>query len=607
MNGRHISFRRLLVAAGLATSLWSLAAAQAGASAPAPASSKVLRIPFPAAETGFDFAQVSDLYSRIVVAHIFESLYGYDHLARPPRVIPEAAAAMPEVSDDFKTWTIRLRPGAYFADDPAFKGRRRELVASDFVYSFKRLYDPKLKSPHYSTLAEEGIVGLEALREAALKTKKPFDYDREVEGLRALDRYTLQIKLESPRPRFLYSLTELPGMAREVADAHGDSISEHPVGTGPYRLAQWRRSSLMVLERNPNYTGRTYDAAPAADDADGQAVLARLKGRPLPLVDRLEISIVQESQPRWLAFLNNEFDYVTVPLEFANVAVPNGHLAPNLAKRGIQMLRVLGADSTFFYFNMEDPVVGGYTPARVALRRAIGLASDVQREINTVRRGQAIPAQSPVVPHTYGYDPAFRSENSVFDLPRAKALLDMHGYIDKNGDGWRDQPDGKPLVLEVATQPDPLSREFDEIWKKSMTALGVRVKFNVGQWPEQLKQSRAGKLMVWQLGSSAASPDGQASLERGYGPSAGAGNLARFKLEAFDRIYRRMTALPDGPERLAAFREAQKLLLAYLPYKSNVHRIITDLTQPWVIGYRRPVYWNKQWHMVDVDTTKRPS
>jgi ABC-type transport system substrate-binding protein len=578
------------------------------AQAPAPAP-KVLRYAFPAAETSFDPAVISDLYSRLVTTHIFESLYKFDYLARPYLVVPNVADGMPEVSADFKTWTVRIKPGIYFADDPAFKGNRRELVAEDFVYAFKRFFDPAIKSPVYSNFKEEGVLGADVQRQAALKAKKPFNYDVPIEGLRAVGRYTLQFRLEAARPRFLYSLADgsiYGGVAREVVEFYGDKIGQHPVGTGPFRLASWRRSSQIVLERNPTYREVTYDGQPKADDAVGQALLNQFKGRRLPMVDRVEISIVDESQPRWLAFLNGQFDLVTVPLEFSNVAVPNGELAPNLAKKGVRLYRQVNPDYTFYFFNMDDPVVGGYTPEKVALRRAISLATDVQREISIVRRGQAIPAQSMVNPGAFGYDPAYRSENSEYNLPRAKALLDMFGYTDRDGDGWRELPDGKPLLVRYASQPDAISRSFDELWKKNMDALGVRIEIQAGQWPEQLKAARAGKLMVWQLGSSASTPDVQDALGNLYGPDAGGGNLSRFKLDGFDEIYRKMQALPDGPERLALLRDAQALVTAYAPMKYNVHRIINDLAQPWLLGYRRPSFGNQFWHCVDIDDALRP-
>ena len=109
--------------------------------------SKTLRTAFIVAETGFDPAASSDIYSDSVQRAIFDSLYGFEYLTRPYRRTMLTAAAMPEVTDEGRTWTMRVRPGIYFADDPAFKGRKRELVAADYVYSWKRLLDPRVRSP----------------------------------------------------------------------------------------------------------------------------------------------------------------------------------------------------------------------------------------------------------------------------------------------------------------------------------------------------------------------------------------------------------------------------------------------------------------------------
>ncbi len=605
---------------GLAVALWAgvLGTAKAAGPASAPAAEpvkpaapgqKVLRYAFNAGETGFDPARIVDLYSRIVTSHIFESLYTYDHLARPAKLKPLMADGWPENSPDFRTWTVKIKRGVHFADDPAFKdGKGREVTAADFVYAYKRVVDPANKSPIVSGVLDTKFVGLAALREKALKEKKPFDYDTEIEGIKALDRYTLQFKLEEPRPRFTggtLAANDLFGaQAREVVEKYGDAIPAHPVGTGPFKLVQWRRSSLIVLERNPTYRDMRYDAEPAADDAEGQAILAKLKGRKLPMVDRVEISIIEEAQPRWLAFLNGQLDFINVPGEFVVQAMPNGKVAPNLAKKGVQGYRTLNPDTAFAYFNMDDPVVGGYTPDKVALRRAIGLALDTEREIRLIRRGQAIPAQSLVVPHTSGYDAQYKSENGDHDPARAKALLDMYGYVDKNGDGWRDMPDGKPLVLEIATQTSQIDRQFNELWKKDMSRVGLQITFKAGRWPENLKAARAGKLQIWQLGSSADGTDGQSSLARMYGPQAGSQNLAFFKLKAFDEIYERMLAIADGPEREALFKKAKDISVAYMPYKVQVHRFNNDLLQARVVGYRRSQFWQEWWHMVDIDDSR---
>ncbi len=591
-------------AAGLAVPLSARAAAQ-----PADGGLRVLRYAFRVAETGFDPAQISDTYSRTVTAHIFEALYGYDHLARPAVIVPLVADGMPVVSDDFRTWTFKVRPGIHFADDPAFKGRKRELVAADFLYAFKRYADPAVKSPLWASIENWTVLGLAELRKRALDTKKPFDYDAPIEGFRTLDRYTLQIRLAEPRPRFIQSMavSDLFGaVAREVVEAYGDKIMEHPVGTGPFRLAQWRRSSLIVLERNPGYRERLWTAQPAAGDVEGQAIAAKLRGRRLPLLDRVEISVIEEQQPRWLSFVNRQHDYIErVPEEFVGVALPGGRVAPNLAKDGVRGEITLVSDVTFTYFNMEDPVVGGIEPHKVALRRAIGLGVDLDREIRLVRRGMAVPAQSPVMPHLSGYDPAFKSEMSEYNPARAKALLELHGYVDRDGDGWRELPDGKPLLLEIATQPDQQSRQLNELWQKNMTALGIRVSFRTAKWPENLKAGRAGKLQVWALASSASGGDGQGMITRYFGPQSGNQNIARFRLPAMDAIHERMTVLPDGPERTALFDQAKRLAVAYMPYKLHTHRRVADMMHAEVQGYRRPLFWNEWWHFVDVDPSPR--
>ena len=574
---------------------------------------KVLRLLFSSAESSFDPARISDLYSRAVTSHIFEAPYAFDALARPSRVRPLTATGMPEVSEDFRVWTVRLQPGIYYADDAAFGGRRRELVAQDYVYAFQRAVDPANISPIAETVIDLKIKGLAAARETAVKSRKPFDYDAPIEGLRALDRYTLRFELEQPRPRFVDTLVlsdVLGGVAREVVEHYGDKIGEHPVGTGPFRLKSWRRSSRIVLERNPSYREVLYDAWPADGDAEGEAILARLKGRRVPMIDEVDIAVIEEFQPQWLSFLNKQVDALAtstghLPSQFVNEAAPGGKLAPRLAREGVRMYANLAADNAYTYFNMLDPVVGGYTPAQVALRRAISLAYDVYQEIRLIRRGRAVPGQSQVSPHTSGYDPHFKSEMSDYDPARARALLDLYGFIDRDRDGYRERPDGSPLELQMATEPEQINRAYNELWQKCMKAVGLRIRFNTAQWPENLKASEAGKLMMWQLGETASGPDGQDALARMYGPLAGSYNFARFQHDGFDRLYERAQVMPDGPQRNAVMRQAQRISVAYMPYKTHVHRIHTDLTHPWVFGFRRPLFAGAWWHVVDVDPAMR--
>jgi ABC-type transport system substrate-binding protein len=246
-------------------------------------------------------------------------------------------------------------------------------------------------------------------------------------------------------------------------------------------------------------------------------------------------------------------------------------------------------------------VVGGYGPAQVALRRAISLAYNVQDEIRLVRKGQSMPSQSPVAPLVSGFDPAFVSEMSTFDPARAKALLDTFGYQDRDGDGWRERPDGSPLKIEMATQPDQLSRQLDELWKKCLSNVGLQIDFRPAKWPENLKNSRAGRLMMWRVGWQAAQPDGDTFLALGYGPNKGQANHARFDQPDFNALYAKQRTLPDGSERDAIFHAAKKLFVAYAPYKFVGHRIETAVLHPWVVGFRRHPFMRDFWKYVDID------
>jgi len=576
---------------------------------PSPAPLKVFRYAFPIAETGFDPPQLSDLYSRIVTANIFEALYGYDYLARPAKVVPVLAEGMPQVSADFRTYTVKLKRGVYFSDDPAFGGKKRELTAQDIAFTFKRVYDPATKSQQLSSMLEEGIVGLEELNKRAIETGK-FEYDTPIEGIKVLDRYTVQFNLQRPRPRFTYTLAD-PGIlgtvAREVVEKYGQSIMEHPVGTGAFMLSEWRRASKITLVKNPNYHEVYYTAEPSTGDAKAQAIYAKLKGKRLPLVDKVEVSIIEEPQPRWLAFLNNEQEFVErLPYAYAPEVVPHNQLAPKLVKRGMQLERVPLSDVTFMYWNMTNKVTGGYTPEKVALRRAMAIAYDASAEVKLPRRGQAIVAQGPIMPRTGSYDPSFHSEMGTFDRARAIALLDMYGYKDRDGDGWREQPNGEPLVIEYYSLSSADYRELDEIFKKCMDAIGVKVVLKIGKWPDHLKNARAGKLQMWALGLSASTPDSGPSFAYGYGKSWGEENIAFFKNAKYDELYEKQSIMPNGPERDALLREMTRILVAYMPYKYRTHRIGIDLTQPWVVGYVRHPFSRAFWRYIDIDTAKLP-
>src|SRR5450755_3423127 len=267
---------------------------------------KTLRVAFSSAEMSFDPQFSADAGTDSIIDHIFDSMLDYDYLARPVMLVPRTLEAMPTVEDGGATFTFKFKHGILFTPDPSFQGKPRELTAGDQAYTLKRLLDPAVTSP-WLWLIEGKIIGADELRAKALKSGK-FDYDAPIPGLEAVDRDTLRIRLQQPDLRFLYvfAVPNTAAVAREAVESYGLDIGAHPVGT-PYMLGEYQRSAKIVLVANPRFRETTYvPAGPVPPDA--MPIAAALKGKKLPLVGRIQISIIEEGQAAWLAFANRELD-----------------------------------------------------------------------------------------------------------------------------------------------------------------------------------------------------------------------------------------------------------------------------------------------------------
>ena len=567
---------------------------------------KVLRLAFSIAETSFDPILGWDAASESVLEEINETMLEYEYLARPVKLAPLTLERMPEVADQGATYICHLRHGVFFTPDPAFKGKPRELTAADYAYSLKRLLDPALHSP-WTWLLEGKLLGSEGV-EAEAKKRGRLDYDAPLPGLEVVDRYTLRIRLKRPDYTFVYVLAmpATAAVAREAIDAYGNDYGAHPVGTGPYRLREYERSHRIVLEANPGYRKVLFDEA-VPSDRDDAALARALRGRQLPAIGRVEITVIEEGQPRWLAFLKGEVDYLQpFPLDFVEELLFDGKLRPELAAKGIRHYLLLRPNTWWAYFNMEDPVVGGYTPEKIALRRAIGMAFNTAEFIRVLFHGRAVPASGPIPPDIAGYDPGQKTEAQLYDPAAARALLDRFGYKDRDGDGYRELPDGKPLVIEHWSTPTSRERQIDELWKKNMDAIGIRMAFKKEKLPELRKMARAGKIQMRQDGWNADYPDGDNFMQLLYGPNIGQSNDSRFNLPEFNRLYEQSRALPDSPERTKLFDRMTDLVVAYAPWKLTHHLLEDHVVQPWVIGYKPHPIRADIFKYLDIDTAKRP-
>jgi ABC-type transport system substrate-binding protein len=551
--------------------------------------------------TSLDPQQGTDLYSTRVASAIFEALYEFEYLSTGSKVVPNTAEAMPVVTDDGKTWTIRMKRGIRFADDPVFKGKPRELVAEDYVYSIKRSIDPNLRGGGDPALTDL-IAGARPVVDAARKPGGKFDYDAPIEGLRASDRYTLVLRLTHPDYTVLERLAGLPAMAvaREVVEAAGADVMRRPVGSGPYRLKEWRPASRIVLEANPDYRRVVF---PENADAPQQELVRAMRGKTLPSIGRIEISIIEESQPEILAFTQGDLDYISLGGDDTRRVMENGTLRPDLVARGIRHLRFGAPSLTFTYFNMDDPLVGGYSTQQIALRRAIGMGFNVDEMIRVLFAGNALPANQLLPPGVSGHDPSLPAK-SIYDPAGARALLDRFGFKDRDGDGYRETPDGKPLTVSRGTLPESWYREADTLWKKNMDAIGIRMVVQQQTFAELLNLSRAGKLPMFNLGYRSLEPSGYQILQALWSQSPRDTNPSQFHQADYDQAYEQFLRTPAGPTRVALARRMSEISQAYMPMILHTYGIGNVLYYPWVLGYW-PSPFGFSWKYLDVDVALR--
>ena len=561
---------------------------------------KVLRYVFPVAETGFDPAATQDLYSAHVHNSIFEGLYTYDYLASPARLVPRTAVAMPQVSADGRTYTFKIKKGIYFAKDPAFQSKARELTAQDYVYSYKRLLDPGLHSPN-SWLLDDKIVGMDKVLEQAKKTGK-FNYDLPVEGLYAADRYTLVIKLKQADQNFPMLLAHQPAgaVAREVIERYRDQAGfamKNPVGTGPYVLSKWVPGSRIILKANPDYRGYIWDFK--ASTAEDQKIVDAMKGKAMPQIGVIDIQVMEESQSRWLSFSKHETDLFILDGDLVVQAIDKGKLKPELVKKGIQLSRILDPSIDYYYWNMQNPIVGGLSKDKIALRRAMAMSFSVDNQIKILQKGDAQRLNFPVPYGVVGHDPQYKT-SIPYSVKAANLLLDRYHYK-VGADGWRTLPNGQPLVIEMTTAGNSTrSQQGAEFWKKALDNIKIKMVTKSMPFAEAIKAEKQCKTMFKGSAWVADYPDADNFMQLFYGKNIHATNNGCMQIPEYDRLYEQTQRLKPGPERDALYRKMARILEVYMPVMVTSSRYRNALAQPNVIGFKKHPILPSEWMYFDM-------
>lgn len=527
-----------------------------------PPKENVFRYGIEAKMGSLDPHQSDNVYALMTEALFYEPLFQMHYLKRPYEITPLLAAELPKLSADGKTATIKIKKGIFFHDDPCFKdGKGREVKIDDVIYMFERIAGKTINSSVYSGY-QGNLVGVEAFHDGKAKT---------ISGLKKIDDYTLEIKLTKVLPRFIYTLslsdTRASIMPREAVEKYGDELARHPVGTGPFLPKEVNLSSKIIAVKNLNYNTVTYPTEGNAGDAE-KGLLADA-GKKLPLLDKIVLEVITESQPRWLKFMSGEFELTAIPKDNMATALPGNKLSPELAAKGIQHFRAAKGDVTVQIFNMMDPVWGKSKD----LRHAVALALDVEKMIQLQYSGQAIRAESTVDPVSYGYDVNFKSKWSKRDVAKAKELLAKAGY-----------PDGKGLPpLKMPTMADSTARQLDEMMTRQLAEVGIVLQSEAMTWPEFERRGREHNFGMIGLGYSSSVPDfddGTTIYSSKYIPTGS--NMAAYSNPKADKLIGEIEEMKDGPARMKKITEFKELVDDELPVISMVHRIGNQLVQPWV-------------------------
>ena len=524
---------------------------------------------------GLDPQLADDLYAGRATGLVYEGLLQYHYLKRPYVLIPALADGMPDISQDGLTYTFKIKKGVLFQDDPSFKstqGKGRELVAEDFVYSFKRLADPKLRAGSW-WIFDGRIAGLNDWRDLADK-KGQADYKLSVEGLKAVDRYTLQIRLVKRLSQFSYFLA-MPAafvVPREAVEHYGLEFQNHAVGTGPFRLVNFQGSSKIVYVKNPTFRKEYYPSEGApGDEAKG---LLKDAGKELPLAEKFVLNIVVEEQPRWLNFLAGKFDQVELPKDVYGKAItPNKEIAPDLKAKGISLVLVPQLEVVRDSFNMEDPVLG----KNKTLRQAISLAIDSEKMGQLFFGGMVELAQGIIPPGLNGNDPAYKNPLRQYNISKAKELLAKAGY-----------PGGKGLApIDYLSLSDSNSRQKSEFMQKSLSEIGVQLNVSSLTWPDFQEKIKNKKGQMWQWGWGADYPDAENFLQMFYSKNISPGpNDANYINPEFDKFYEQALNLMDGPQRTQLYKKMLMIMNEDVPYVPHYHRLLAATIQPWLKNYK---------------------
>ncbi len=553
---------------------------------------KVLNVTVTSKVKGFDPVNAGDTYSSGEVARVYEGLLTYHYLKRPYTLIPALAEDMPVVTDNGMTYTFKIKKGIKFHDNKCFpNGKGRELKASDFVYSIMRMADTKNISTGW-WLLDGKLKGLNEWREKYSKADKA-NYDEVVEGVKAINDYTLQFKLSKEYPQFLYSLAMVYTYAtpREAVEFYGKEFINNPVGTGPFMTGTYNQAKRIEYVKNPNYRDVFYPTE--GSEADKKAGLLADAGKKLPLVDKLVVQIITESQPGWLSFEKGKTDLFGIPKDnFDAVVSPSKSVTDKYAKKGIVLEVSPDLDITYTAFNHEDPLF----KSNKKLRQAMSMAYNGEEANQLFYNGTGILAQTILPPGIGGYDPDYKNPYREYNIEKAKKLLAEAGY-----------PDGKGLpVMKYDTTSSTVSRQMSEYFAKQMAKINVKVEVQTNTWPQLTKKVKTKQTQLFGMAWLGDYPDAENFLQLIYGPNSAPGpNGSNYNDPAFNKAYEISSKMQPGPERAEKYKKLAQSAAEDVAYIYGVHRTSFVVKHSWLRNYKFSTFSHGHAKYYSIDMKKK--
>jgi oligopeptide transport system substrate-binding protein len=546
-------------------------------------------------------AMAVSVYEERLIRQIYETLYEFHYLKEPYEMIPLLAENMPDISSDGLTYTIKIRKGIKFADDPCFKatkGKGRDVDARDFAYSMKYFAASPPFNKAYFMYYIDGLVDYREKAKSAYKkgqTLVQFIKNNEVQGIKVEDEYTVKIKLTQPCPYFLETIT-VPGgsvIALEALEHYGKDFNVHPVGTGPFMLKSLTKGKDIVLVKNPDYAHGVYPSE-GTEDAKNVGLL-KDAGKKLPFVDKVVIKIIKADVDRQKAFNKGEIDIYSPEQEsFYDYFPKDNELSREYKDLGVQVAQLGNPRFTGIMLNMKNPLIAN----NKELRKAIVHAFDNEKNIDVFYYEKPITAYWIIPPGIYGYDPNYKSP-CTYDLGEAKKSMTKAGYPDGNG-----MPE-----LTLLLNDNPLMNRVGKFFAESMYKIGIKVKLEFVDTPEKVKQIvEEGKkpvhLFVSAEYSLFSSPE--MLLRMFYrGNVKYRSNYSGYYNPEYEKLYEKMVLMDNGPEKLKLLNKMRDMVIedhAVIPLSFSV---LYRLYHGYLQNYKPHVMMFDRYKYINVDGKER--